>query len=310
MIKLTKTAFAKAEAFIQTHARPLDIQLHNLHFHNGPAEAVLTELAAFQNDDGGFGHGIEPDFRTAASSPMATSVGLQYCTAVNTPADHPIVQNAIQYLLATYNAEHRYWPSTYKNVNDAPHAFWWHVSELTPPTEEQWPNVSAELVGYIHHYRQLVPEPFYKQVMTRALENLRSTDTLAPLYNVLCWQRTAVLTHPPLQTEIVEKIKRSFAHMQPITQETLSEIRIYWLANRPTAVLAQQYPEVVKQLLNEEIAKQADDGGWWPTWHWGQYEDVWPIAEKEWAGKITVEALHTFKNFGKLETNNESTSKS
>jgi len=45
---------------------------------------------------------------------------------------------------------------------------------------------------------------------------------------------------------------------------------------------------------------QQDDGGWWPNWHWGQFEDVWPVAEKEWAGKITAETLWTLRRFGRL----------
>ncbi|MFX1263816.1 MAG: hypothetical protein ACFFH0_00415, partial [Promethearchaeota archaeon] len=55
----------------------------------------------------------------------------------------------------------------------------------------------------------------------------------------------------------------------------------------------------VYELLGEEVARQADDGGWWPTWKWGQYEDVWPIAEREWAGKITVHCLAALKAFDK-----------
>jgi hypothetical protein len=298
---LTKNNFEKAVDFIQTQARPLDIQLHNYHFNGGSVTAVLHELAAFQNEDGGFGHGIEPDFRSPVSSPMATSVALQYCLKVKAPSSHGMMQKALQYLQATFDAEHHYWPSTTLAVNDAPHAIWWHVSDLTPPDEAQWPNVSAELVGYVHHYQELVSPSFYEEVMARARQNLDNTETLSPLYNLLCWQRTAVLMPPSIQTKINQKIQVTFSQMQPITPETLAEIRVFWCADNPTAVLAQQYPETVSQLLAQEIANQAADGGWWPTWHWGQYEDVWPIAEKEWAGKITTEALYTFKNFGMLE---------
>jgi hypothetical protein len=34
------------------------------------------------------------------------------------------VQKAIDYLVGTYDWNHHYWPATYENVNDEPHAFW------------------------------------------------------------------------------------------------------------------------------------------------------------------------------------------
>lgn len=300
-MKLSTHYFEKAEHFIQTQARPLDIQLHQYHFKQGSAKAVLDELAAYQNADGGFGHGIESDFRLAASSPMATSVGLQYCLKVNATADQPIVRDAINYLMNTFDLDHHYWPSTFADVNEAPHAPWWHVSEIAPPDEERWPNVSAELAGYIHHYREIVPDPFYDLVTNRALNNLHSTDTLSSFYDILCWQRTAVLMPEPIQTEIINKIQRTFSKMEPITHDSLKELPVFVLAEQPTAIFAQQYPETLNDMLTQEISRQAADGGWWPAWEWGQYEEIWPTAQKEWAGKITAEALFAFKNFGFLE---------
>jgi hypothetical protein len=70
----------------------------------------------------------------------------------------------------------------------------------------------------------------------------------------------------------------------------LGAIRIFWLAPNPESILI-AYPGNVYNLMYQEIERQSDDGGWWPTWTWGQYEEVWPIAKKEWAGKITLDCL-------------------
>ena len=44
----------------------------------------------FQNDDGGFGRALEPDFRLPASSAIATAVGFQYLreAGVASPRSH------------------------------------------------------------------------------------------------------------------------------------------------------------------------------------------------------------------------------
>jgi hypothetical protein len=54
--------------------------------------------------------------------------------------------------------------------------------------------------------------------------------------------------------------------------------------------------------LDAEIGAQADDGGWWPAWSWGDgwFEEAWPTARREWAGKITVELLHILEHHGRL----------
>jgi hypothetical protein len=146
-MKLSKEAFARAREFIQKNARPLDRSLFDYLFEKGSRGAVVEELSKFQNSDGGFGNALEPDFRLKASSPMATSVGFQYCHDIGATADNEIVTKAIQYLLTTYDHDHGFWPSTYLDVNDAPHAPWWHLEEVTPLTEERWANPSAELAG-------------------------------------------------------------------------------------------------------------------------------------------------------------------
>ena len=159
-MKLSKASFEKGREFVKTHARPLDVRLFEFFFEGGSEDAVLAELVKYQNPDGGFGHGIEADIRSPASSPISTSVGLQYAVAVHASADHQLVQYAIRYLLGTYDSAAEYWPANFKAVNDAPHAPWWHIEEIKPPDEADWPNPSAELVGYLHRYAPLVPPDF------------------------------------------------------------------------------------------------------------------------------------------------------
>jgi hypothetical protein len=69
---MTGEVFEKARRFIYRNARPLDLARWRYHFEGGPKEAVVTALAAYQNEDGGFGHALEPDAWNPASSPVQT----------------------------------------------------------------------------------------------------------------------------------------------------------------------------------------------------------------------------------------------
>ena len=64
-------AFEKARKFIYKNARPVDLARWQYHFENGSREAVLQALQVYQNEDGGYGHGLEPDHWNPNSTPIA-----------------------------------------------------------------------------------------------------------------------------------------------------------------------------------------------------------------------------------------------
>ncbi|MFN2122972.1 MAG: hypothetical protein ACK2UP_05665 [Candidatus Promineifilaceae bacterium] len=302
---LSKDAFQRAESFVKTHARELDQQLFKFLFNGASGDGVLKALRRYQNKNGGFGHGLEPDFRTPASSPMATSVALQYCVAVAAPEDHPVVTKSMKYLLRTFDSGAGYWPATFMDVNQAPHAPWWHLASPGPPKEENWPNPSAELLGYLYAYPRPVPKDFRATVKRRAEVNLAFDNHMRGgphrLYNLLCWQRAL----PYLPDDLGDKVRPSLAaaalERKPLTHEKLWELRIPWLAPDPEAPFAEALPEDVRRLMGDEIERQAPDGGWYPTWEWGQYPEAWAEARLEWAGKLTVETLHALRAFELIE---------
>jgi hypothetical protein len=299
-LKLSKPAFVHAHEFIHTHARPIDLRLFQYYFEGGTKESVLEELVKYQNPDGGFGNAIEPDFRLKASSPMATSIAFQYCIKVDIFPENPLIEPAIEYLMSMYESENGYWPATSLEVNEEPHAPWWHVEKISPPSDEKWANPSAELFGYLHKFSEYVPQEFLTQVSSRVYSNLNNITLIEGIYNILCWQRAYYYLPEPLKSMVKERLDNAFSKIKPITSDFLNEVRIFWLTPSPNAVLLFN-PGNIHGLFDQEIERQAKDGGWWPTWKWGQYEDSWKIAEKEWAGKITVHCLIALKKFKLIE---------
>jgi hypothetical protein len=100
---LSKSGRATVQGFFADQAHPLYRTLYHHHMCGHALESVYQELAAFQNDDGGFGHGLEPDIRLTDSSVIATTVGLQILRRLGAPESHPLVTGAISYLLETYD---------------------------------------------------------------------------------------------------------------------------------------------------------------------------------------------------------------
>jgi len=303
-MKLTQENFDRAALFVKNHARAIDRCLFAYHFEHGPAGDVLDALRAYQNPDGGFGHAIEPDFRLPSSSPMATSVGLQTCLAVGAPPDHPILQAAVTYLVNTYQTDGDYWPALPLEVNDHPHAFWWGREDVSAPPESAWANPTAELVGYLHYARKGVPPSLLTRASERARQNLESGVAFGgeqlSFYQLLTWERATAFLPEGLANDARDRILTAYRSLRPLTQEKLAELPVIALLDFREPVAVQAFPDEIDPLLDNIIQTQAEDGAWWPAWHWGQYEDMWEVAKKEWAGRITVDCLHTLKNFGKL----------
>ncbi len=300
-MKLTSEKFAHAAAFIRANGRELEQRLFDFHFNDGSAEAVLAALAAYQNEDGGFGNALEPDFRLPASSPMATSVALQVMGAVDAAADHPMVQRTVQYLLATYNKEAGYWPKTFTDVNDYPHAPWWHVYDEGVPSAEEWPNPTIELTGYLYRYDALVSDEMMARVTEQAQHNLKHGATIEDRYGLLCWLRAIPELPNLLRHQAEAKIRQTYIGWYPFDPDKLHELNLLAFAPAPDAILGLMYASELRPQLDALVESQEEDGGWSPGWAWGQYEDVWPVAKKEWRGRITLDNLLVLQAWNHIE---------
>ena len=75
---LSKAGFDNACRFIRSHGRPLDAALLSCQLFDGARDAVIREVARYQNADGGFGNALEPDLRTPASTASPLRSGCDY----------------------------------------------------------------------------------------------------------------------------------------------------------------------------------------------------------------------------------------
>ncbi|MGW1409881.1 hypothetical protein [Streptomyces sp. NPDC002403] len=72
----------RAEQFIWLTARVLEQRRFAHHFLEGSADAVETALAAYLNEDGGYGNALEPDLRGPVSQPLHTAHALSVLDSI------------------------------------------------------------------------------------------------------------------------------------------------------------------------------------------------------------------------------------
>ncbi len=306
-ITLKSDALRKASNFMKLLARPLECALFQHEFEDGPEQAVVDALAEFQNNDGGFGHGIEPDIWMPESSPLSTTVALQHISALGLSHDHPLVTGAIAYLIISYDSERAGWSKVSWEVEDAPHAPWWNYSpKLDGPFDPAgWGNPSAEILGYLHEYRSLVPEEFLTSATALALENLADLPAEIEMHVLLCYLRMQAR----LPDDIGARLSDQLITAGPAAVATdPSEWKSYhappiWLAPNPDYLLAESLLTTVDKYLDHLIESQTGDGSWAPFWTWGeQYAHAWEVAKQQWAGHLTLTNLRALRAYGRLET--------
>lgn len=298
MMKLTQVQWAKTAVFLQKQARPLEQTLFDYHFGTGSVEAVLDALAAFQNKDGGFGNGLEPDVQMPESSVLATTVAFQTLRSLQVDKTHPFVQRGIAYLENLYDAVQQSWPFVAEAVANAPHAPWWqHDVDYT----NYWHNPRPEVLGYLLDWGT---EAWEERLLTAVLDTAAATETIE-FHAMYCYVRllkTAVL--PTAARQILQPLVKKWADQ---LVETNPEkwagygLRPLAVAAAPDDFLADHFAEAIELELNYLVQTLQTDGAWHPAWSWGElYPEVWPQAAAAWKGVITLNNLLTLRAYGHL----------
>lgn len=120
---LTSVQLEKATQFIYRYGRLLDRRRYAYHFESGSRQAVLDALACYQNDDGGFGNGLELDVMCPHSSPICTEVGLAILLECDAN-DSKIADHAERWVLASQrDSGELLHPAD--DIRKYPHGDWW-----------------------------------------------------------------------------------------------------------------------------------------------------------------------------------------
>lgn len=302
-MQLTPTAFQAARQFIEAQARPLEKARFRYHFEQGSADAVLAALAALQNADGGFGHGLEPDLRSPDSSVICTSIALQVMRSLSTPASNALIKAGLQYLLDQYNPHSGHWRIIPPSADQSPHAPWWG-NAADASYDEFSLNPTAEILGYLYDYAATVPSDIIATVTTKVVETVQQSDRLE-MHDLLCCLRLGQTATLPtaVRQPLIQKLKGLIGQTVDTEPARWAEygLRPLQVVEHPQSPFLAGLEAAVAANLDYEIATQTDAGAWLPTWSWeDDFPTAWAIAQREWSGVLTVDKLLSLQRFGRL----------
>ena len=304
--------FKQSSLWMKRNARPLDNARWEYFFEGKSKENVIQYLSAFQNEDGGFGHGIEPDFWNPYSSPMATWAAAQVLYEIGANKDEPIVQSMIAYLIKTSDAETGMWESVRPENNDYPHAPWWSWKE---GVQKNWMfNPGAELAAYLVHWAKddeaeqigwTSIEKAINHLMNKNEMDMHEVGNFQQLVQIMKQYEDPFNEKIPFTLEEVTKkvldlVENSF-EKEPSRWKTGYKALPVDFINHPSHPLYEKYESLVEENLKFFIEELLEEGAWDISWDWGTYPKDFPVARRYWQGNITVNRYKLFKAFGYLE---------
>ncbi len=308
MKRLSQPALQQTRTYLATQGRAVDQARFAFYFDGGHATDVLAALATYQNEDGGFGHALEPDLRTAASSAVATQQGFNILQEVGATSDEPLVQRAIAYLLATLDQECLRWEIVPPAVEDAPHAPWWNYAKSAESFAGFLANPRAALIGFLYEHQVLVPEGLLAQLLDAQLAYLTThvADQGIDMHELPCYVTLATAPNLPAHhrqqlTNILLAAVQGKVTTDPTAFSSYQLLPLD-VAPTPAALLAAAVDRsAVDAHLDYLIETQLPDGSWPLPWSWDFVDAAaWAQAERDWKGFVAVNRLKMLAAYGRL----------
>ncbi|MET8570522.1 hypothetical protein [Streptomyces sp. NPDC004783] len=296
-----RTPLARAEHFVWLTARVLEQRLFAHHFRGGGADPVETALDAYRNEDGGYGHALEPDLRGPVSQPLHTAHALAVLDAVGRCGGQR-VERVCRYLTSVSTADgalpallpsQRGYPTApfVPVVDDPPGDLLatgpvagllhrnevWHAW-LFRATDFCWRAV--ESLGTTHPYEVEAAVTFLDSVPDRP----RARAAADRLGRLVREQRLAVLDPDDRDAYPVPPGYAPGEHHFPhdYARDPLSLARA-WFTDAEMA-----------RSLDFLSAEQHEDGGWPVRWRrWA------PAPALEARPRVTLDALRTLRAYGR-----------
>lgn len=296
--------FNQARQFIYQNARPLDLARWKYLFEDGQQESVLEALSFYQNSDGGFGHGLEPDCLNPYSSPIQTYIATEIIKEVHLEdPQHPIIQGILKYLSSKEYFNGHTWLNSIPSNNEFPHAPWWTFDA----SQELTYNPTACLIGFILKYAQKNSSLYQTAIslLKEAYTYFKTNFPMDSMHTIACFvELYDYLIEINLDYVIDIKEFQQLLHQQIkyiLTYDTSLWNKEY--VCKPSLFIHSK--ESSFYIENKEICNfecefisntQENDGTWTITWTWEQYLEQWSISQNWWKSDMIIKNLKYYLN--------------
>jgi hypothetical protein len=270
-----------ARTFIAAHGRLLDRARFGMLADGEPAAPVLRALAAYANDDGGFGRALEPDIRDASSQPIAVLSAFEFLHEAGA-GDDPLALAALDWLV-TVTEDDGGIPFLLPSATTAPHAPF-----LTPGEGSSFHMTAAVTAAALRLSDAVRAHPWVETATAFCWAHLPTTTAHA--YEIrYALEFLDAVPEPDRAAAALEALRPLIPRDGglPVSGGVEGEaLPLHVLTPRPGRCRALFDPAAVERAMDAHAAAQREDGGWdfdWLRWN--------PAVAWEWRGRLTADAV-------------------
>lgn len=289
--------YEKIRNWIHRNARPLDLARWAFHFEHKGSEEVIRMLSFYQNEDGGFGHGLEPDSWNPGSTPITTNRAAEILREIgHGNRKHPMIVQMLTYLASGEGKKEHKWLFSVPGNNGYPHAPWWEAEgdgTVTPF------NPTASLLRFILDFGDYKSDLY--MLALNEMESMKEEFVKAEeptMHDLICLESIREY----LDEERLNKLEMKIIERDPDKWKDYT--------CRPSAFIRDAHHpllkhEDVKELLEMELdlleKSLHPDGYWEINWDWGTFPEAFAVARNWWRADITIRNLLLLKAFGRMD---------
>jgi hypothetical protein len=261
-------------------------------------EEILFCLEDYQNEDGGFGHGLEADIRLEDSSVAATDIAAAVLEDVD--YNEVFVQKIVDYYLRAYDEERKGWRIVPNNVDDAPHAIWWNNDKIDESFGYINPN--AEVIGFLKKHEDLVEGLNVDDLIEYMIIFLKSKPEAVSMHDL----NSLMVMYDNMTSDIKAELKPL---MEPYIKKEIVTDQTKWkdyvcmpldMVKSPDSDFLVGYEQLVEDNLDFYVDYILENKVFEPAWQWYQHDEVFEEIKDEWMGFITYNKLKVLFLFGRI----------
>jgi len=291
----------RAIDWLYRHGRPLDVARYEFLFLEKNKETCIRALESFQNPDGGFGHGFEPDSQNPFSAPVQTWLAFGFIEELNLPKNHNLIKKTVDYLVNHAQKKDGFYLATIPSNNIYPHAPWWTYSA----EGSVWGyNPTAAIAGFLLKYGET------KEIIEFANKTIKKAinDFIAGpsnnMHEIKCFLDMVNFVGDMSKFENSKKFLDLLLLQIDHNLEKNSElwfkaycVRPLQFFDKPSAFGYEMYKDLAKKEATMILEHLNLEGIWDITWSWDSYPEAFAIAKQDWQSMLIVNYIKMLKAY-------------
>lgn len=278
---------------IWDNGRKLDYYLL-LSFIEDTDEEIIFELQKYQNDDGGFGHALEPDIRMPFSSVAATNIAvyaLDYVKSIDVKED--MLQEIVAYFESCYDTDKKAWSLVPAVVNEYPRAVWWNYENVDTFT---YGNPNPQVIGFLYQNRKYLKKIDILSQLNKVVDYVNGPfmkeATMHSILSVLeFYKRVDKDVKNLIKAKLQAVIDIELEKTKDLTNEYVLEPYLVALTDK---MLLSNHLELLEENLQSNYEK-LQLGCITPKWQWYQFDEVFEDVKDEWNGFLTLKVVQALR---------------